>query len=97
MNKSMNLHMFGKQEDYIIDKMDAASKEYKNVDVQGSKELVFMAQMVRIADALEEINDTLGLIQLSLEKLEEITECISKGPGGDRLCITGTVSTYEGY
>lgn len=54
----------------------------------------------RIANMLEQLDDTLGCINTRLRIVDnladDLAECIVDSPGGKRFCIAGSVTAYEG-
>ena len=54
----------------------------------------------RIANMLEQLDDTLGCINTRLRIVDnladDIAECIVDSNGGKRFCIAGSVTAYEG-
>lgn len=54
----------------------------------------------RIANMLEQLDDTLGCINTRLRIVDnladDLAECIVDSPGGKRFCIAGSVIAYEG-
>lgn len=52
-------------------------------------------QLKRIADALENINQELGSMNVHLESLDDLSECIDYSHNNSIFCIKGGVSVYD--
>lgn len=51
--------------------------------------------LIRIAEALELINDNLYEINASIKRIDEgMSSCIAKNGNNKFLCITGNVTSY---
>lgn len=54
--------------------------------------------LIRIANALEGIDQELSSISESLvdlNALADLMKCVTNTPGGKKLCITGDVTAYQ--
>ena len=76
-NKKMNLQLFGDAEDNAVDILKELGAEYEHMDAATQIEVAKLAQLKRIADVLEDINNT--LIDMSTP-IESLAECVDVAP-----------------
>lgn len=87
MLDKLDLQLFGEAEDEVVDLVQDMLGDYDRMGETFALEVAKLAQLKRIADALEDM-------QQSLDCLSELTSCINER---GQFCITGEISNSEGY
>ena len=83
MNKDLlkNLQLFAAAEDEVVDILDEVDMSYPGMPDEMQLEVVKAAQMIKIIDRLEQLNDTSKDIDQCLDRianvLEKLSSCVS--------------------
>ncbi len=96
MKDFKNLQLFGAMEDEAAEILHDINVEYEHLSPEIQVEVAKLAQMIRIADCLDEISEKLSDLRCNSEALERLADCVSTNDiYGSRFCITGDVTSYE--
>lgn len=100
MFNKLYLQLFGEAEDVAVDIINEVHEDYPHMSDSNALKVAKIAQLDRIASALENMTQELGCIHSDLnaidDKLLEFMDCIDRNERtGSRLCITGDVTAHE--
>lgn len=88
----INLQLFGESEDEAVDILQEIDADYEGMEAALQVEVAKLAQLKRIADALEDLK---GVLDYMGEDTHTLSECVGQTIGGDSyLRIGGSITEY---